>query len=116
MHNFKCIYNWHRSGILYFDIPSGLLQTVTQSFTQRSHVYIMVNNLWIKDLLLCFHKIGFFQFLKWYVLFNMEQSKLSCFHVILCEMNYELDILHYALINHSKILTRKPIQMQITVR
>ena len=35
----------------------------------------------IKDLLLCFYKTGFFQFLKWYFLFNMEQSKvelLSC--------------------------------------
>ena len=70
----------------------------------------------VKDLLLCFYKTGFLQFLKWYFLFNMEQSKLSCCHVILCEMNYELHILHYALINHNKILTRKPIQMQITVR
>lgn len=31
----------------------------------------------------------------------------------LCEMKYVLHILHYAVINHNKILTRKAIQMQI---
>lgn len=43
----------------------------------------------------------------------MEQSQQTCFHVILCEMNYVLDILHYSVINHNKILTREPILMQI---
>ena len=72
----------------------------------------------IKDLLLfyVFTRPGSFNFWNGIFFSTWNKAKLSCCHVILCEMNYELHILHYALINHNKILTRKPIQMQITVR
>lgn len=101
---------------LYFDIPiRSPANRNPISYTTITCLYHMVS-LWIKDLLLCFDKTGFFQFMKWHVLLNMEQSKQTCFHVILCEMNYVLNSLHYAVISHNKILTRKPILMQITVK
>ena len=49
----------------------------------------------------------FFQYPSWHVLVDL----ISCNS--LCEMKYVLHILHYAVINHNKILTRKAIQMQI---